>query len=153
MLQIISYCTQTGHMLQAISFVPLCFQVRAALLEEVQLSLQALVHSKGFTVGIAAAISSHLCTSLVNNARLPGSDKLAGQLMLLDHIRLLEVGPLRALLRFLWLQLGFRWFMSPLRRQAVELIAVTTASTLSGWTAAFVIAQLHSTCMDMDRHT
>ena len=45
--------------------------------------------------------------------------------MYLEHARLLDVQPLRALLHFLWTQLGFRWMFLPHNQKTEDLTMVT----------------------------
>lgn len=102
-----------------------CLQLREALLEEIRLAALTLRESAKFSVGLASAISAHIHASLISNANLPGSRQFANQSMHLEHARLLEVEPLRALLSFLWIQLGLRWEILPCNQKAAELSLVS----------------------------
>lgn len=98
-------CSHAGH----------CLQMRAAALEEIKLVLQVLKDEGGFTTGIALAISSHISMELGSL-----SEPLPIQSAILDHIRLLDSGPLEQLLTFLWVQLGMR---SPLLQKYFNAVA------------------------------
>jgi len=109
----------------SIQFSSCCLQLRAALLEEIRLAATTLLESSKFTVGVATAISAHINASLVSSASVSGSKQLARQVMYLEHARLLDVQPLRALLHFLWTQLGFRWMFLPLNQKTEDLTMVS----------------------------
>ena len=105
-----------------VSQYPLLHQIRAAILEEIRLAAEVLVANKHFTSGIALAVSSHIYSSL----QLEESEGFEGE-VLLDHARMLGVEPLKALLDFLWLQLGFRWSTLHWCLEADALCGVRTA--------------------------
>lgn len=116
--------TQTSSAMRRFS-LSRCLQLREALLEEIRLAALTLRESAKFSVGLASAISAHIHASLISNANLPGSRQFANQSMHLEHARLLEVEPLRALLSFLWIQLGLRWEILPCNQKAAELSLVS----------------------------
>lgn len=103
-------------------------QIRAALLEEIQLAAQVLSEGNHFSLGVAAAISSHIRCYL-------GEGEGFAEPALLDHARLLDVEPLKALLDFLWLQLGLKWDCLPQCINASVLMGVRTPSW-QAWSGA-----------------
>ena len=97
-------------------------QIRAAILEEIRLAAGVLVDNQHFSVGIALAVSSHIYSVL----DLEAPEGFEGH-VLLDHARMLGVEPLKALLDFLWLQLGFRWSTLRWCIQAASQLGVRSA--------------------------
>lgn len=93
------------------------------MLEEIRLAAELLVVSNQFTSGIALAVSTHIYSSL----ELEEPEEFEGPVFL-DHARLLGVEPLKALLEFLWLQLGLRWVHLHWVIEADNLIGVRPAS-------------------------
>ena len=93
-------------------------QLQAGLLDEICLALQALKQGGFLTAGIASVISCHIQYSLAEE------DEELPKPVFLEHIQLLGLEPLRALLDFLWMQLGLRWSVLPQLSVASELLQV-----------------------------
>lgn len=110
-------------------------QIRAAILEEIRLAAEVLVGSNHFTSSIAQAVSCHIYSYI----ELENPEDFEGHVFL-DHARLLGVEPLRALLEFLWLQLGLRWSSLHWVIQADNLIGVRPAF----WCCAVCLFPAHS---------
>lgn len=93
-------------------------QIRAALLEEIRLAAHVLLDAGCFSAGIAAAISCHIYTCICKDVDFDKD-------LFLDHARVLDEEPLKALLDFLWVQLGLRWSQLPQVLRGSELSVVS----------------------------